>query len=101
MADEAGGSVWRLGSAGGPGVYRVNRGDTTCFAVATAIAAQESDLRALDPAKLVGPTSGGRQVHYQAQTGDEEGRDNLWVWLAVGCVACMLMELVALKVLKT
>lgn len=101
LVDEAGGSVWRLASASGPGVYRVRRGETTCFAIATAIAPQESDLRSLEPAALVGRASGGRQVHYQTQAGGEEERDNLWVWLAVGCVACMLLEVVALKVLRT
>jgi len=101
LADETGGSVWRLASAGGPGIYRISRGETPCFVIATAIAPQESDLRALDPASLVGRASAGRQVHYQAQAGDQESRDNLWVWLAVGCMACLLLEIVALKLLKT
>jgi hypothetical protein len=101
LVDEAGGTVWRLALAGGPGVYRVQRGDATCFALATAIAPQESDLRTLDPARLAGRGSGERQVHYRMQGDEEEGRDNLWVWLAVGCVGCMLAEIVALKVMKS
>jgi hypothetical protein len=82
-------------------VYRVQRGEATCFAIATAIAPQESDLRSLDQAALANRAAGGREIHFAAQAGGEEGRDNLWVWLAVGCAACMLLEIAALKVLKT
>ncbi|HQE43075.1 MAG TPA: BatA and WFA domain-containing protein [Phycisphaerae bacterium] len=101
LVDETGGLTWRVASAGGPGVYRVNRGDTTCFAMATAIAPQESDLRTIDPARFELAASGGRQVHYRGRADDDEPRDTLWVWLAAGCAACMLLELIALKALKT
>ena len=45
--------------------------------------------------------AGGRGVHFRAATAEQEERDDLWVWLAVACVVCLLGEVVALKMFRT
>jgi hypothetical protein len=101
FVDESGGVLWRQPAAGVPGVYQVKRDGTTVFAVAAAVPADESDLRPLDPAVFGQRLAGGRAIHYRAAAGGEEGRDDVWVWLAVACVACLLGEVVALKSFRT
>jgi hypothetical protein len=102
LADEGAGVLWKGDAAGAPGIYRVLHRSDTVFAVATTIPAAESDLSAL-PAKIFEERlAGNRDVRFrsQLQVGAEE-RDTLWSWLAVGCVACLLAEVAALKTFKT
>lgn len=101
LADDAGGSIWRCTSLSGPGVYRIERSGVTCFALATAIPAEEGDLRAIEPAAFDAGAAKGLEIHYQSAAAGEDGHDARWVWLAVGCVACMLAEVVALKLLRS
>ncbi|GMV95849.1 MAG: hypothetical protein AMXMBFR83_02190 [Phycisphaerae bacterium] len=101
LSDEPGGSVWRCPAVGGPGVYRVARGETTCFALAAAIPPEESDLRPLDANAFESGSGPGRPIHFLAHTGREDRRDSWWVWLAVACVACLLVEVLALRLLRT
>jgi hypothetical protein len=93
--------LWRAAAAGPPGVYQVVREDRTLFAVAAAVPPEESDLRPLDPSVFQGRLAGGRTVHFRAASGDEDGQDSLWIWLAVGCIACLLGELAALRMFRT
>jgi hypothetical protein len=82
-------------------VYQVKRGEKVVHALAAAVPAEESDLRALEPSLFAGRLAGGRAVHYRAAAAGEERRDDLWVWLAVACAACLLGELLALKMFRT
>jgi len=41
--------VWRMPSAVPPGIYRVERGGQTVFALASELPPEESDLRSLAP----------------------------------------------------
>ena len=45
LIDEAQGVVWRMQSAVPPGIYRVERGAETVFALASELVPEESDLR--------------------------------------------------------
>jgi hypothetical protein len=82
-------------------VYQVTRNGQPVYAQSAAIPAQEGDLTALDASVLKGRLAGGRSVQYRSVGGGNETRDEMWIWLAVGCVAVMLTELVALKLFKT
>src|SRR5262249_23144761 len=58
--------------------------DATVFALAAAAPAEESDLRPLEPEVFQGRLAGGRAVHFRSAVGDDEERDDLWVWLGAG-----------------
>jgi hypothetical protein len=79
----------------------VKRADATVFALATAIPPEESDLRTLEPSVFQQRLAGGRTIHYWAAAEEGEERDDLWSWLAVACIACVLVELLALRVFRT
>ena len=102
LVGEGGGVLWRSVAAGAPGVYQVMRGERVVFAAAIAVPPEESDLRALEPHVFQGRLAGGRRLHYRARRSapEEEPRDDLWVWLAVGCVGCLLAEVMVLKVFR-
>ena len=101
LVEESGGVLFTASAAAGPGIYKVQRGDSTVFAIATGLAAEESDLRPLDPAVFRERLAGGRTVLYRAAAGEEEERDDFWTWLVLGCVVCLLGELVALRYFRT
>ena len=94
--------LWKGETAGPPGVYRVMHRNETVFAVGAAISAAEADLRSLPAEVFQERLAGGRDVRFRsaAQVGAEQ-RDTLWSWLAVACVACLLSEVIALKLFKT
>ncbi|HJT34807.1 MAG TPA: BatA and WFA domain-containing protein [Pirellulales bacterium] len=96
------GVLWRMPAAGPPGVYRVLDGDHTVFALATAIPADESDLTPLASSLLTGRLAGGRTVQYHAATqSDAEPRDELWTWLALACVGCLIGEVFGLRLFRS
>src|SRR5262249_38274038 len=66
LVEESGGVLFTASAAAGPGIYQVQRGDSTVFALATGLAAEESDLRPLDPAVFRERLAGGRTVLYRA-----------------------------------
>ncbi len=101
LVEESGGVIWRCPALNRPGIYQVSRQGQAVFSLAAAIPAEEADLRTLEPALLRDRLSGGRKVHYRTQAGSDEDRDDLWAWLAVACVGCVLGELLALKVFRT
>ena len=101
LREESGGVLWSHPGTGTPGVYRVTRGGDVVFAVASAIAAEESDLRPLDPSVLPERLGTGRAVSFHSAAGGDEERDTLWAALAVGCVVCLLAELLVLKAFRT
>jgi hypothetical protein len=102
LFDESSGVLWQAGALTVPGVYRVERTDTTVFATAAAAPADECDLRPLDLQVLSERLAGGRPVHVRSASSDDaDERDRLWAWLAVGCLACLLCEVVVLKLFQT
>jgi hypothetical protein len=101
LREESGGVLWSHSGTATPGVYRVTRGGDVVFAVASAVAAEESDLRPLDPSVLPERLGTGRAVSFHSAAAGDEERDTLWAVLAVGCVLCVLAELVALKAFRT
>jgi hypothetical protein len=101
LAEESGSVIWRWPAAGTPGVYRVKRGATDVFALASAVPAQEADLQSIDPAVLKDRLAGGRTVAYQNVGEDDQRRDTRWAWLAALCAACMICEFGALKLFRT
>jgi hypothetical protein len=102
LSDDGAGVLWKGDAAGGPGAYRVLHKNTPVYAVATAIPAEESDLRSI-PAKVFEERlAGGRDVHFRSLSGlGADERDTVWSWLAVACVVCLVGELAALKGFKT
>lgn len=102
LVDEGGAVVWRWPTVGAPGVYTVKRGGGELFAIASTIPAAEADLRAIEPEVLKDRLAGGRPIAFTA-TGDDDParRDTRWAWLAAACAACMLFELVVLKLFRT
>jgi hypothetical protein len=102
LREESAGVVWRIPRAGPPGIYQVQRGGATLFALASGIPPEESDLRPLGADDLKSLMTGGHAVGYHAAVGgDEETQDDFWVWLAVGCVLCLIAELAVLKWFRT
>jgi hypothetical protein len=102
LIDESGGVLWQAAALTAPGVYRVERAGATVSAAAAAVPADESDLRPLDPQVLSERLAGGRPVYFRSATSDDaDEHDRLWVWLAVGCLACLLSEVVVLKLFRT
>ena len=101
LVEEATGVLWRMRAAGPPGIFRINRNDTTLYAAASALAPQESDLRPIEMSVLTERLAGGRKVHYRSATNDAHELDDRWSWFAVGCVACLLAEVLALRGFQT
>jgi hypothetical protein len=101
LTQDSSGVYWQAAVAGPPGVYRVQRGDETVFALATTLPAAESDLRVLTADVFEQRLAGGRTVHYRAAAAASiEEKDSLWTWLATACLLCVLGEVLAIKLLK-
>jgi hypothetical protein len=94
--------TWRWNTAGPPGVYRVQRGSTTLFAIATGVSKDESDLRIID-ASVIQRLAGGREVHFDPNGagGGEDQKDRAWTWALIACTTCMLLEIAVLKMFRT
>lgn len=102
LSQESTGVVWQAETAGPPGVYQVKRGDTTVFAMATVVPAEESDLRTLPPDVFEQRMAGGREVRFRsAASAGRDEQDRLWIWLDVASIACLMGEVAALKVFRT
>jgi Aerotolerance regulator N-terminal/von Willebrand factor type A domain len=99
---ESTGPLWRSAAAGPPGVYEIKRSDQTVAAAAVVIPEEESDLRTLPADVLEIRLSGKRDVRFHAWAPEaSERQDSLWVWLAVGCLACLLGEFALLRWFRT
>jgi len=97
LREEAAGVQWIWNSPQQPGVYQVVRGDTTLFAVAVGVPAEEADLDRLAEEELKKLTEGvGRSMYFHGQAASSDRSDDCWKWFAVACVACMLGEITAL-----
>ncbi|HEX4147605.1 MAG TPA: hypothetical protein VHY20_01400, partial [Pirellulales bacterium] len=100
LIDEGTAVLWRL-RPDPPGVYTVQRGEEVVGALAAVIPAEESDLLPLAADVLQQRLAGGRDVRFRSISDPPEEHDTLWVWLLVGCVACMLAEIVVLNSFRT
>lgn len=101
LHEEPVGVMWQAAAAGPPGVYQVQRDGNIVFALASAIPAEESDLVTLASDVMTDRLSGGRDVKFRAALREEEPRDNLWSWLALACLGCVLGEVLSLKIFKS
>jgi hypothetical protein len=101
LVEESTGVLWRLRAASSTGVYRVTRGDATLFAAACTLAPQESDLRPMDMSVLTGRLAVDRQIHVRTAANNAQELDDRWSLFGVACVACMLLELLALRWFRT
>ncbi|MBI3861977.1 MAG: BatA domain-containing protein [Planctomycetia bacterium] len=101
LHEEAVGVMWQASAAGPPGIYQVRRETQTIFALASAIPPEEADLVTLASDVMTDRLSGGRDVKFRSLRKDEDPRDNLWSWLAVACLGCVLAEVLSLKVFKS
>ena len=92
----------RCPSIGAPGIYSVKRNEQTMHAVAVGLPPEESDLRTIDPGILLNRLGGGRAVSIRAAESDSaDEHDRFWTFLAIGCVCCMLAEVLTLKLFRT
>lgn len=98
LVEEPSGVAWRWPSAGPPGVYEVVRDGKPLLAVATAVPAEESDLRPMSASQQ---WAGGRSVEIRSALGGLKSQDDLWTWIAVACVSLMLVELIVLRLFRT
>ncbi len=96
------GVVWELPRPGASGVYQVQLDGRPIGAAMASIPAEESDLRSLTEDVFAGRLSGGRQLEYSSGSPvDEDRQDDTWVWLAAGCLLCLMLELVVLRAFRT
>jgi hypothetical protein len=93
--------AWRWRSPDRPGAYRICRDNETLFAQAVEVPAEESQLESLSPQVLKERLAVGHRVYFSSAAVEEERRDDLWSWLAVACVVCLLGEMVSLVAFKT
>ncbi|MBT5019946.1 BatA and WFA domain-containing protein [Planctomicrobium sp.] len=95
------GVTWEVPRAGPPGIYQVMLDGEILTAIATSIPHSESDLRLLPPRVFNDRLSGGREINFEEATSlSTVEQDTLWVWLATGCVICMMFELFVLKLFR-
>jgi hypothetical protein len=101
LTSDAAGAVWNWPAPDQVGVYRIDhyrttRDRTTVMAVAVSIAAEESPLESLPLSTLKERLAAGRQVHIRAAGAADPSQDDVWTWLLVACVGCLLSELLLL-----
>lgn len=101
LTDERSGVVWQWSNPTPPGVYQVQRGDATVFALPVGLAAEESELEPISPEVLRERLAGGRKVHFRAAAGEEDQRDDAWTWFLTACVVAMLAEITAMLGFRT
>lgn len=98
LADEGVQVLWRSPALGPPGTYQVCRGSTPVFCLASTLAAEESDLTPLPAEIFQRRLAGGRQLRFHSSSEASQGHDDAWVGCLIGCLACMLAELVVLRI---
>jgi hypothetical protein len=102
LVRDSSGVLWKGEAAGAPGVYRVTRRDADVFAIATAIPASEGDLRTLSAEVFQERLAAGRQVRFHSsRERSSEEKDTLWSWMVVGCLVCLMGEVLTLKLMRT
>lgn len=95
------GVLWNWRRPEGPTIFNINQADKTVYAIATHIAAEESDLRTLDADVLTERLSGGRQVDFHRVAEQKKEDDKSWIWFAVATVVALVGEVFVLRSFKT
>jgi hypothetical protein len=101
LKEDAGGAIWNHPGPRKAGVYSAKRQGNIVFATAAAVPPEEGDPRPFDMSTIPEKAKAGHAIGYHSATGSERDDDKSWAWLMVGCLACILFELTALKWFKT
>ena len=101
LADDGTGVVWRWDAPTEPGVYRVQRGSDTVFALPVCLAEDESQLDSLSADVLENRLAAGRAVQFRTAGSGRDQRDVMWSWLLVAGVLCVLGEITALLTFRS
>lgn len=101
LKDDSSGVLWKTSALTKTGVYQVISDDKTIFGIASTISPDESDLRTIDPTLFQNRLSGGRTVQFHAASQTEDGWEDFWVWLTLGCALCVMGELLVLRIFRT
>jgi len=101
LIEEPLGVLWRVEGLQTAGIYSVKQGKDTVFALAAAIPREESDLERLAPQVVQGRLAADRSVEIRAAGSSSDERDRSWTYLAAACALCLLIELAALRWLRT
>jgi hypothetical protein len=102
LVQESQGTVWKSESAGAPGSYEVRRDGRTIFGAPVVLAAEESDLRTIGADVFKDRLSGGRKIDFHSALSDRsQEQDTLWIWLAIACIGCLLLEIATLAWFRT
>ena len=96
------GVLWRSASAGVPGAYEVRRDGKTLFAAPIRSPPRRATCGPIGADVFKERLSGGRNVEFHSALDDQgQEQDNLWIWLAIGCVGCVLLEIATLAWFRT
>ncbi len=101
LTDESAGVVWHWPAPPRPGVYEVRRDDEVVFAQVADVPFEESPLESLEADVLTERLLAGRAVYFSGAAGRQEQRHEVWKWLAVACVVCLLGEVIGLYAFRT
>ena len=101
LADDAASTVWRWSSPSAPGVYCIQRGSETIFALAVHLPPDESQLESMRPEVLTGRLRAGRNIVFRGAVDEGQRQDDLLWWFAAACVVCLLGETSALLAFRT
>lgn len=101
LSDEAHGVAWRWPRSDQTGVFRVTQDQRPVFAMAVTLPDEESRLDSLPANVLQERLAGGRATHFRSVDQTAGDRDVWWSWLLVGCVMCLLGELVTLTAMRS
>ena len=103
LIEEPEGLVCRSLAAGPPGVIRIERGEQTVFALASAIPEQESDLAPLPASVFQNRLAGDRSLSFRDanRQADEAADTPLGLAGRSACAVAWWRELILLRVLKT
>jgi len=101
LVEEGAAVAWHWPRPDRPGAYRICRDNEALFAQAVEVPAEESQLESLSPQVLKERLASGHRVYFSSAAAEKDRRDDLWIWLAVACVVCLLGEMVSLLAFRT
>ena len=92
--------VWKWKKLIGPSTFRVVQQQETVFALASHLAAEESDLRTLGADVMVDRLAANRNVVFSAVNQDASERDDGWIWFTVAAFLAIVCETIVLQLSK-